>query len=76
MPVASDDNQVFMFARQPAKLDGSAAPPMHTITFTNYDQPDPDGNVEIVTEFVGCLNRNCAGVDHLSLHSDSSKLWL
>ena len=76
MPVTSDDNQIFMFARQPTKLDGTAAPPMDTITFTNYNQPDPDGYVEIVTEFVGCLNVNCDGNDRLSIHSDATSMWL
>ena len=51
MTVSEDDNQVFNFVRQPHKLDGTLATEVKITTFTNYDQPDVDGNLEIVTEF-------------------------
>ena len=50
MTVSEDDNQVFNFVRQPYKLDGTLSPEIRITTFTNYDQPDVDGNLEIVTE--------------------------
>lgn len=53
MEVTEDDNQVFNFVRQPYKLDGTPAPSIKITTFTNYDEANLDGNVEIITEFDG-----------------------
>ena len=44
-----DDNQVFSFARQTVKLDGSTAPLQRVTTFTNYDTPNDKGDVLIIT---------------------------
>ena len=57
MPVTEDNNQVFVFARQPQKLDGSDAPDIKVTTFTNYEPPDQDGSMEVIVELGGSLGR-------------------
>ena len=49
--MTEDDNQVFNFVRQPYKLDGTPAPRIKITTFTNYDEANLEGDVEIITEF-------------------------
>ena len=68
------DSQVFQFVRQAQKLDGTPTPEIRVTTFTNYDQANPEGDLELVTEFVGYEEES--GPQHFFVESDATSLSL